>query len=104
MRLMRAWRAGGSRSSRIANDSGAIGPLAAERLQNVNKLSLTILPDVWIALSAAAIGTICGLGSAAQKREGAEKKIVDLNCDTIEAAMKMIEGSARSMGLQVVEG
>jgi large subunit ribosomal protein L11 len=29
---------------------------------------------------------------------------VDLNCDTIEAAMKMIEGSARSMGLQVVEG
>ena len=39
-----------------------------------------------------------------QVREIAEKKIVDLNCDTIEAAMKMIEGSARSMGLQVVEG
>jgi large subunit ribosomal protein L11 len=27
----------------------------------------------------------------------------DLNCDTIEAAMKMIEGSARSMGLTVAE-
>ena len=27
----------------------------------------------------------------------------DLNCDTIEAAMKMIEGSARSMGLAVAE-
>jgi large subunit ribosomal protein L11 len=39
-----------------------------------------------------------------QVREIAEKKIVDLNCDTIESAMKMIEGSARSMGLQVVEG
>jgi large subunit ribosomal protein L11 len=39
-----------------------------------------------------------------QVREIAEKKIVDLNCDTIEAAIKMIEGSARSMGLQVVEG
>jgi large subunit ribosomal protein L11 len=39
-----------------------------------------------------------------QVREIAEKKIVDLNCDTVEAAMKMIEGSARSMGLQVVEG
>jgi large subunit ribosomal protein L11 len=38
-----------------------------------------------------------------QVREIAEKKIVDLNCDTIESAMKMIEGSARSMGLQVVE-
>jgi large subunit ribosomal protein L11 len=37
-----------------------------------------------------------------QVREIAEKKIVDLNCDTIESAMKMIEGSARSMGLQVV--
>ena len=27
----------------------------------------------------------------------------DLNCDTIEAAMKMIEGSARSMGISVKE-
>jgi large subunit ribosomal protein L11 len=25
----------------------------------------------------------------------------DLNCNTIEAAMKMVEGSARSMGLEV---
>jgi large subunit ribosomal protein L11 len=24
-----------------------------------------------------------------------------LNCDTIESAMKMVEGSARSMGLEV---
>ena len=41
-------------------------------------------------------------GDKEQVREIAEKKIVDLNCETIEAAMKMIEGSARSMGLQVV--
>jgi len=26
-----------------------------------------------------------------------------LNCDTIDAAMRMVEGSARSMGLQVTE-
>jgi large subunit ribosomal protein L11 len=38
-----------------------------------------------------------------QLREIAEQKMKDLNCDTIEAAMKMIEGSARSMGLTVVE-
>ena len=25
----------------------------------------------------------------------------DLNCDTIEAAMRMVEGSARSMGIEV---
>jgi len=28
----------------------------------------------------------------------------DLNCDTVEAAAKMIEGSARSMGIEVVGG
>jgi large subunit ribosomal protein L11 len=38
-----------------------------------------------------------------QVREIAEQKMKDLNCDTIEAAMKMIEGSARSMGLKVAE-
>jgi large subunit ribosomal protein L11 len=37
-----------------------------------------------------------------QVREIAEKKIKDLNCDTIESAMAQIEGSARSMGLEVV--
>jgi large subunit ribosomal protein L11 len=34
-------------------------------------------------------------------REIAEQKMKDLNCDTIEAAMRMVEGSARSMGLEV---
>jgi large subunit ribosomal protein L11 len=38
-----------------------------------------------------------------QLREIAEQKMKDLNCDTIEAAVKMIEGSARSMGLKVAE-
>jgi large subunit ribosomal protein L11 len=38
-----------------------------------------------------------------QVREIAEQKMKDLNCDTVEAAMKMIEGSARSMGLTVTE-
>jgi large subunit ribosomal protein L11 len=37
----------------------------------------------------------------AQIKEIAEKKMVDLNCDTVESAMSMIEGSARSMGLAV---
>ena len=36
-----------------------------------------------------------------QVREIAEKKMADLNCDSIESAMAMIEGSARSMGLDV---
>ena len=39
--------------------------------------------------------------SQAQVREIAEQKMKDLNCNTIEAAMKMVEGSARSMGIEV---
>jgi large subunit ribosomal protein L11 len=38
-----------------------------------------------------------------QVREIAEQKMKDLNANDVEAAMKMIEGSARSMGLEVVE-
>lgn len=32
----------------------------------------------------------------------AESKMKDLNANDIEAAMRMVEGSARSMGLEVV--
>src|SRR6201990_1033665 len=42
-----------------------------------------------------------GKVTKAQVREIAEKKMKDLNCDTVESAMKMVEGSARSMGLGV---
>jgi large subunit ribosomal protein L11 len=37
----------------------------------------------------------------AQVKEIAERKMKDLNCDTVEAAMRMVEGSARSMGIEV---
>jgi large subunit ribosomal protein L11 len=40
--------------------------------------------------------------SREQVREIAEAKMKDLNAESIEAAMKMVEGSARSMGLEVV--
>ena len=44
-----------------------------------------------------------GAVTKAQVKEIAEKKMKDLNCDTIEAAMRMVEGSARSMGIEVRE-
>jgi large subunit ribosomal protein L11 len=47
-------------------------------------------------------GAMAGSVTSAQVREIAERKMVDLNCDSIEAAASMIEGSARSMGLEVV--
>ena len=38
-----------------------------------------------------------------QVREIAELKLPDLNAASVESAMRMIEGTARSMGLQVVD-
>ena len=43
-----------------------------------------------------------GQVSKAQVREIAQAKLPDLNCDSVESAMAMVEGSARSMGLEVV--
>lgn len=42
-----------------------------------------------------------GVITKAQIREIAEKKMPDLNANDIDAAMKIIEGSARSMGVDV---
>ncbi len=38
-----------------------------------------------------------------QVREIAELKLPDLNAAGVESAMRMIEGTARSMGIQVVD-
>ena len=39
----------------------------------------------------------------AQVREIAQEKMTDMNCHDVEAATKMIAGSARSMGIEVGE-
>jgi large subunit ribosomal protein L11 len=46
---------------------------------------------------------MAGAVTKAQVKEIAEKKMKDLNCDTVDAAMRMVEGSARSMGIEVRE-
>jgi len=45
--------------------------------------------------------TKVGKISRAQLKEIAERKMPDLNCDTIEAAVKIIEGTARNMGIVI---
>jgi large subunit ribosomal protein L11 len=45
------------------------------------------------------VGTV----SSAQVREIAERKMEDLNAIDVEGAVRIIEGTARSMGLTVVE-
>ena len=46
---------------------------------------------------------VAGKVTVAQVREIAEAKMVDLNANDIDSAMNIIKGSARSMGLEVVE-
>ncbi|MCZ8188128.1 MAG: 50S ribosomal protein L11 [Beijerinckiaceae bacterium] len=47
-------------------------------------------------------GAFVGKVTEAQLRDIAEKKIVDMNCDSIDSAVEQIRGSARAMGLEVV--
>lgn len=44
-----------------------------------------------------------GKVTKAQVREIAEKKLPDLNTENVEAAMRMVEGTARQMGLTVTQ-
>ena len=43
-----------------------------------------------------------GKVTSQQVREIAQTKLVDLNTDSIDSAMRIIEGTARSMGIEVV--
>jgi large subunit ribosomal protein L11 len=47
-------------------------------------------------------GNIVGRVTMAQVREIAEKKMEDLNANDLDAACRMVIGSARSMGIEVV--
>lgn len=44
-----------------------------------------------------------GKVTKAQVREIAETKMPDLNANDVEAAMRLVEGTARSMGIEVAE-
>jgi large subunit ribosomal protein L11 len=53
-----------------------------------------------------ATGKTAGIGqvTTSQLREIAEQKMKDMNSNDVEGAVRMLAGSARSMGLTVVEG
>lgn len=44
---------------------------------------------------------VAGKITSAQVKEIAEAKMPDLNCSTVESAMQMVAGQARSMGIKV---
>ncbi len=69
-------------------------PPVAEMIKkalNLEKGSGTALKD--------AVGTL----TQAQVRQIAEAKMPDLNANSIEAGMKIVEGTARSMGVKVTQ-
>ena len=48
--------------------------------------------------------SVAGKVTMAQVREIADQKMDDMNAVNIDGAMQMVMGSARAMGLEVVEG
>ena len=99
-------------NDRTAKDIGLIIPVVITVYQDRSFTFITKTPP-----AAALIKKACGLETAsgrpnrdkvanitkAQIREIAEKKMPDLNAASVEAAMSMIAGTARSMGVVVVD-
>jgi large subunit ribosomal protein L11 len=99
-------------NERTAKQAGLIIPAVITIYQDRSFSFITKTPPAPVLLKKAA-GIEGGSGepnrvkvgkvSKAKVREIAELKMPDLNAADIEAAMKMIEGTARSMGLVVEE-
>jgi large subunit ribosomal protein L11 len=87
----------------IANPSPPIGPALGQRGVNIMEFCKAFNAATQELEKGAPIPTVITV-YASQLAEIAEAKMKDLNANDIEAATKIIEGSARAMGLQVVEG
>src|SRR5580698_9083585 len=85
-------------------EAGMPIPVVITVFQDRSFIFVTKTPPVSYFLKKAA-GIESGAKTVAkqQVKEIAEQKMPDLNCDSVESAMAQVVGSARSMGLQVVE-
>jgi large subunit ribosomal protein L11 len=99
-------------NARTQSQDGTILPVEITIFQDKSFTFITKTPPAAVLLKKEA-GIEKGSGqpnrnkvgsvSKAQIRKIAEVKLPDLNCDSIESAMAMIAGAARSMGLEVRE-
>ena len=97
-------------NSRTAKENGMILPVEITIFSDKSFTFITKTPPAAILLKKEA-GLEKGSGqpnrnkvgkvTRAQVRKIAEIKLPDLNCDSIESAMAMVAGAARSMGLEV---
>jgi large subunit ribosomal protein L11 len=98
-------------NARTAKGEGMLTPVVITVFQDHSYTFVTKTPPASVLLAKAA-GIPKGSGvpnkqkvgkvTKAQVQEIAKTKLQDLNCDTIEAAVKVVEGSARSMGIEVI--
>ena len=99
-------------NDRTANQAGFIIPVVITVYKDKSFSFITKVPPVAVLIRKA-INIPKGSGkpnkdkvgkiTKAQVREIAEQKMPDLNAASIETAMTMVEGTARSMGVIVVE-
>ncbi len=97
-------------NARTQDKQGLIIPVVITVYQDRSFTFITKTPPAAVLLKKAA-GVEKGSGepnrtrvgkvTREQVREIAETKMVDLNANDIEAAMRMVEGTARSMGIEV---
>jgi large subunit ribosomal protein L11 len=99
-------------NARTASQKGMIIPVVITVFSDRSFTFITKTPPASILLAKAA-GVEKGSGepnknkvgkvTKKQVREIAQIKLPDLNCSSIESAIRTVEGTARSMGLEVVE-
>jgi large subunit ribosomal protein L11 len=98
-------------NARTANDEGMITPVVITIYQDKTFTFITKTPPAAVLLKKAA-GIAKGSGSPKAEKVGkvtrsqveeiARTKMPDLNAPDMENACRIIEGTARSMGLEVV--
>jgi large subunit ribosomal protein L11 len=97
-------------NSKTQNQAGTIIPVVLTVYADRSFTFITKTPPAAVLLKQAA-GLAKGSGepnknkvgkvTSSQVKEIAETKMTDLNANTVEAAVLMIEGTARSMGIEV---
>lgn len=100
-------------NERTAAQAGLIIPVEITVFEDRSFTFITKTPPAAVLLKKAA-GIESGSGEPNKKkvakvprskvREIAETKMQDLNAASLEAAMRMVEGTARSMGIEITEG
>ena len=91
-------------NERTKNDVGLIIPVVITVYSDRSFTFITKTPPVPVLIKKA-LGIESGSGKPNKTKVGqlAEKKMPDLNAASIEAAMSMVKGTARSMGVTVAE-